>query len=339
MKVYEVCVKPASDFATPLQGDSLFGQICCQIAQDSELTGEISELLSDYAQNPFCVVSDPIMRFELKDKPVEYVMPKAFCFANRNKQVIAGDRESECKEYDARKKNKKAAWVVVSKQQPLSGSAMNNFNDLGAIKERYNLDKEWQPVKTYRQTHNSIDRYTGTTGSGGQFAPFSLGCISYDSNLTMSIFIGLRDDVVKSGIETALRRIGAFGYGADATTGKGRFNIVGDMREINLSELGDANGNAFYTLSAVVPEKNKYKKIFFEPFVRFGRHGGSRANSEFPFKQPVLKAAAGAVLVLNSPERGTNIYAGSAVKNLSKFSDTVEQGYSLVIPMKVEAVS
>lgn len=338
MKVYEVCIKPTSDFATPLQGDCLFGQICWQIAHDSELTGEISELLSDYVNNPFCIVSDPVMRFEKQDKTVEYVMPKAFCPDSRKKTSDV-DTKNENDEYDKHKKSKKASWVVVSKQNRLSGTSVADLADICSIRQRFSLEPDWQPRWDFRQSHNSIDRTTGTTGTSGQFAPFSTGRISYAPELVMSVFIGLRDDVVKSGIETALKRIGLFGYGADASTGKGRFEIVRGMVEFNLADLGDVNGNALYALSAIVPEKDKYPKIYFEPFVRFGRHGDARANSDCPFKQPVLKASAGTVLIRKSADRASEVYAGRGITGLSKFDETVEQGYSLVIPMKVESIS
>ena len=153
----------------------------------------------------------------------------------------------------------------------------------------------------------------------------------------MAVFVGIRDDIPKNGIKTALERIGHFGYGADATTGKGRFDVLG-MEEIDLAKLGDISGNALYALSAVVPEKDTYKKVYFEPFIRTGRHGDSKATSEHPFKQPVLKAAAGAVLIPNQPDMVRETYIGTAVKEVSLYKETVEQGYALVIPMKVENV-
>lgn len=336
MRVYEACIRPTSDFATPLQGDSLFGHICWQIVHDSSLVGKIDEVLLNYENNPFCVVSDPVMRFETEHGSVEYVLPKPFCPSKRREVSALMDRKQEDAEYNKRKEAKKIKWMRLSKQETLNDMDGLKLMELSDIRKRYGLELDWQAVIDYRQSHNSIDRFTGTTGSGGQFAPFALNRLSYGPGLTLSIFIGIRDGIDVEGLETAVKRIGKFGYGADATTGKGRFELVGQMEEIDLFDLGNKAGNAYYSLAALVPEKEKYEKIFFEPFVRFGRHGDRRATSGFPFKQPVLKAAAGAVLV---PKEGAELkerFVGLGVKNLSKHADTVEQGFSLVIPMKVE---
>lgn len=330
MKTYEVCLMPTSDFATKLQGDCLFGHICWQISHDPELVGKIDDILVDYDKNPFCVVSDPVARFDTNEG-VEYIFPKAFCAIAR-KEINATDSFLARKnDYDKRKSAKSSKWTLVSKKKKLS---LNNISDFGSLKE-LELDKTWKPSIEYRQSHNSIDRLTGTTGTSTAMAPFANDCIAWNHNTVLSVFIGIKENINKNGIKTAIERIGKFGYGADATTGKGRFSVL-SMEEINLTELGDCNGNALYTLSSMVPEENIYKKVFFEPFVRFGRHGDALAISEYPFKAPVLKAAAGAVLIPFSADTLKQNYVGCAIKGLSKHESTVEQGYSLVIPMKVE---
>lgn len=333
MKVYEVCIKPTSDFATPLQGDCLFGHICWQLAHDSELVGEIDDILSDYDRVPFCIVSDPVMRFNVNGE-IKYIFPKAFAPTGSKEITAMTSFDERKKEYDRRKSAKKAKWMLVSLNKKIS---LNNFATLTDIAKELNLEDDLKPFVEYRQSHNSIDRITGTTGTGGAFAPFTTNGIAWSPNLEMAIFIGIRDDIPRKGIKTALERIGNFGYGADATSGKGRFEVL-SMEEIKLTALGDVNGNALYSLSAVVPEKDAYKKVYFEPFIRTGKHGDAKATSEHPFKQPVLKAATGAVLIPNDIGMVKQTYVGMAVKNVSLFEETVEQGYALVIPMKVENV-
>lgn len=332
MKVYEVCIKPTSDFVTPLQGDCLFGHICWQIAHDPELVGEIDQILSDYDKSPFCIVADPVMKFKAEGEDY-FVFPKAFAPAGTSNIPATASFEQRKEEYDRRKAAKKAKWMLVSKTKKLS---TNNFAKLSDIKE-LGLESDWKPSYEYRQSHNTIDRTTGTTGTSAAFAPFAVNGIAWNSNLEMAVFVGVRDDISKTGIKTALQRIGKFGYGADASTGKGRFEVV-EMNEIDLNQFAVNDANALYTLSACVPEKEIYRKVYFEPFIRSGRHGDAKANSEFPFKQPVLKAAAGAVLVPNNVADIKQTYIGKAVKDVSMFKETVEQGYSLVIPMKVENV-
>ena len=128
MKVYEVCIKPTSDFATPLQGDSLFGHICWQIAHDSELVGEIDSVLSNYGSNPFCVVSDPVVCVN-KSGMTEYIMPKPFCPQTSRKIDVNASFEERKAEYANKKIVKKAKWVSVSKTNKLSVSKNTKFID------------------------------------------------------------------------------------------------------------------------------------------------------------------------------------------------------------------
>ncbi len=57
MKFYKFVIKPKGAFGTPLTGDTLFGHMCWAFA---EKYGEekLEEMLEDYDQNPFLIVSD-----------------------------------------------------------------------------------------------------------------------------------------------------------------------------------------------------------------------------------------------------------------------------------------
>ena len=78
--------------------------------------------------------------------------------------------------------------------------------------------------------------------------------------------------------------------------------------------------------------------MFFSPFTRFGRHGDVLAKSENPFKSPVIMADEGGVFVPEDSEILNKPYIGSAVTNISKAEPgTVAQGYSLFIPVAMEA--
>lgn len=335
MKVFEFRLKPVSDFATELQGDCLFGQICWQFAQDAALAGDISELLKDYHERPFCVVSDPCMVFE-KDARREYLLKTPFVQLPDNNDT-KGDFEKQKKQYAERKLKKRFKWTIVSTTERLEPLTGRNLVDVGQIRARYNLSSEWEPVRTLRQTHNSINRLTGTTGTGPAFAPYTSNLISWFPDTKFALFAGIRDDVKLEGIVEALRRLGLTGYGADASTGKGRFELIGDPVAVNLEDLGSTAPDSLCVLSSVVPEDGVYEKISFEPFVRFGRHGNMLATGATPFKQPVLKAAAGAVLVPEKDKWPKRPFVGTAVINLSKHKDTVEQGYALFMPVTTEA--
>ena len=142
---------------------------------------------------------------------------------------------------------------------------------------------------------------------------------------------------VEAAKELGVETIGWTGFGKDASTGLGRFEL-GEINEIDLLRMGSNMPNSCYTLAPCVPEKDSFRKMFFTPFTRFGRHGDVLAKSGSPFKNPVIMADEGGIFVPGDSEILKKPYIGSAATNISKAEPgTVAQGYSLFIPVKVEA--
>ena len=191
-------------------------------------------------------------------------------------------------------------------------------------------------VLDYTQPHNTINRLTGTTGEG-QFAPFAVDQTVYMPGAKLVVFVGLREDIKIEQMVKAIKQIGDSGYGKDASTGLGKFDVVGH-KEINLIAIGSENPNACLTLAPCVPESDMFSQMFFTPFTRFGRHGDVLAKSGKPFKNPVIMADEGAVFIFNGKAPADKPYIGTAVTGISKAEHkAVTQGYSLYIPVKVEA--
>lgn len=333
MKTYAICLKPESDFATELAGDCLFGQICWQLAQDESLAGKITSLLENYDTKPFLVVSDPVLTFNCKGKK-EFLLKRPFA-PPVERPFSELSFEDQKKLFSERKRRKGCKWVIVSEKEkldPTNADAPVNIDD---IISRYGLPEDWKPEASYFQYHNSIDRLTGTTGTDAAFAPFSQLLSAWQKDIKLSIFIGISGNFSITALKTSLDRIGVSGYGADASTGKGRFS-VGEIEEMDLRNLGHEKPDSLYTLGASLPASQIYQQICFEPAVRFGKHGNILANSEYPFKQPVLKAAAGAIFKPLEGYWPEKPFIGVSIKGLSKHAETVEQGYSLFIPVKSE---
>lgn len=333
MKVYAIDLKPESDFATDLTGDCLFGQICWQLAQDSQLAGNIDSLLSEYDHEPFAVISDPVISFQ-KDKTKEFLFRRPFV-PPIERPFAELTHEQQKSLFTDRKRRKGCRWVIVSDSQKLDPLNVDSPVNCADIIQRYGLADDWRPELTYTQYHNSIDRLTGTTGTDGAFAPFGQNLTAWSDDINLTVFAGLNEKISIDSLIKALERIGMTGYGADASTGKGRFS-VGDCKEVDLRKFGSAKPDSVYTLSSSLPAAEIYREICFEPSVRFGRHGNTLANSDYPFKQPVLKAAAGAVFKPIKDYWPQKSYIGRAIRGLSKHAKTVEQGYSLYIPVKSE---
>ena len=57
MRLYKTTITPISSFATPLKGDTLFGQICWAIRYIYK-EDRLNSLLQNYDTEPFLIVSD-----------------------------------------------------------------------------------------------------------------------------------------------------------------------------------------------------------------------------------------------------------------------------------------
>ncbi len=124
-----------------------------------------------------------------------------------------------------------------------------------------------------------------------------------------------------------------FGYGRDASSGLGRFQVV-ETQERQLPSGEQCNG--CYMLAPCCPGKDTVERSWFQPLTRFGKHGGGAELTGKPFKNPVVMAAEGAVFMQGAsmPE---NPYLGRGIAGVSKaIPETVVQGYSLYFPCDVE---
>ncbi|MCX7725053.1 MAG: hypothetical protein N2042_07405 [Thermodesulfovibrio sp.] len=340
MKTYEITIKPLSGFGTPLKGDTIFGHICWQAFYDEKIFGKsIEKLLSDYETNPFLVVSTAFPKIAEGYALKRPDMPLDMLF-----EIEKYDEREIIKK---RKELKKKKWMYVEKNTSLNSLRSDNLylNDEQLLNklatssdltnQRYLSKKDINSIVIdFTQPHNTINRLTGTTGED-QFAPYGVDQKVFMPEIEIVIFVALREDISIDSVKEALNRIGKSGFGKDASTGLGRFEVI-SHDEINLNYIGSEKPNACYTLAPCVLSKDAVKDIFFSPFIRFGRHGDVFAKSGKPFKNPVIMADEGAVVVVednifNKP------YIGSAIRGVSKAqSKTVTQGYSLYIPVKVE---
>jgi CRISPR-associated protein Csm4 len=344
VKIYEITIIPLTGLGTPMIGDSVFGTFCWQIANDDKLVGKkLDDLLSNYHTKPFVIFSSVYPKF-LSNKVYNYAfktpaLPLETIFnlpANREEKITK------------RKEFKSKKWMLVAENQKISSiKELEKVNDtelFEKIKSSINNETRKQIKRsgtksfsaTLQQFHNKINRVTGKTGEEG-FAPFSVFQEVYIPNMELSLFVGFDENSISiEQILTILQKIGDTGFGKDASIGLGKFK-VGEETEIDLSKIGSDSPNALYTLSPSVPEKGIYQEIYFQPFTRFGKHGDMLAKSDNPFKNPVIMADEGAVLIPKEKGYLEKNYIGTAVSNLSKsMKETVAQGYSLVIPINVE---
>lgn len=344
MKVYEIAIKPISGFATALKGDTIFGHFCWQIAYDKDLLGSpLNELLDDYSSNPFIVFSSAFPKFYI-EKKYHYAFKRPDLPIDEIFDFSAGKREK----IEKRKENKAKKWMMVKQGERVvsfKGAACVSDNDLFVMAKKNATDESMLKFKKsgsmsfhapFNQPHNTIDRRTGTTGVGG-FAPYSVDQHMYFPETKLALFVGINDSRISiEGVIKGLKRIGETGFGRDASTGSGRFEL-GEASDIDLFIMGAEKPNACYTLSPCVPEKDTFQKMFFAPFTRYGKHGDILAKSANPFKNPVIMADEGAVMFPKADDVFDKPYIGRGVTNISKAEPrSVMQGYSLYLPVRVE---
>jgi len=313
MQCFQLSIKPLTAFATPLRGDTLFGQLCWAIRyQDSER--KLTELLQDYKQDtPFMVVSDPMPAGHI---PRPSLPPHLLGF--------------DTTDIGQRKVQKSKKWLPVDKiNEPLS-----QWNDLlvdaHQIQTEMGLSKGFSMGQT--RIHNSINRKTGATAKGDGFAPFSRELAWYNPQATLQIYVLIDESQInKEKVLSAIQTVGSMGYGKEASSGLGKFEVISCE---TWQWVSNRKANAWLTLSPCAPQGGSWivDNCYYDTFVRFGRHGDAAVHSGKPFKNPVLMAETAAILT--PQENIEKTYCGQGLGGLSKaIEGTVQQGYAPVVPV------
>lgn len=342
MKLHEVTIKPISGFGTPLIGDTIFGHFCWQAVYDSGLlNGGLDRWIALYDERPFAIFSSAWPRFS--EEKARYALkrpalPNAILYPER----AEWDKKKLISE---RKELLKKRWMIIGQDLSLHLGAVVYKTDQELLEltrgkgpqeaSPWTADHEsGQIASQFDQSHNSINRLTMTTGGGG-FAPFVETAVSYYPGTELAIFVLVDEEATDiNRVAAGLERIGKWGYGKNASTGLGRFEVCGS-RGLNLP--APPSPNACYTLAPCVPQKGVFSDRCFDPFVRFGKHGDVLARAGSPFKNPVLMAAEGAVFFPGNSNSFDKPYIGKALLNTSKvIPQAVVQGYALYLPFRLE---
>ncbi len=304
MTLFRLQIEVRSAFATPPKGDTLFGQLCWQIAE-MEGAKRLEELLAGYTEGrPFAVVGDMLPGDTLLFPPVPL-----------SHLGMAFDPER-------RKEIKRRRSFSMARLQENGGRID------AALKEAC------MPIESSRwaetiQIRNSIDRIGGTTGEG--FDPFA----SLRSDLSTAeamLYLLVDNRVVDiTLIEEAFEALGAAGFGKDATVGRGRFAVV----SCEPFSFSASEPNAMLTLAPSVLAGQGFEEAYYEPFTRFGKHGGLLAHG-MPWKNPVLMADTFALVYARTPRSFIGVGLGGDGTVSVRMPQTVHQGYAPVIPVRLE---
>lgn len=315
-------IQPCSAFGGRIRGDTLFGQLCWA-ARHRFGQERLGKLLDGYLSGePFAIVSDAF--------PAGYI-PRPALPLHRYKAIADEDR----------KRVKKLVWVPIEAiEEPVTNwlkfarSEKELLTDAAAT-----VPNDTSLWAEHNQSHNSINRLTGTTGTG-EFAPYASARFWPLPGMPFDIYLAIDDsrlDVEE--LRALLGDIGTSGYGRDVTIGLGKF----DLLDLTPSDWpNQANANAALTLAPCAIQDGGFEpaRSWYQPFTRFGRHGDLAVHSGRPFKTPVLMADTGALLSLKGT--GNRFHAGKGLGgdgSLSKaagYEGTVHQGYAPVLRVYME---
>lgn len=312
MRGLKLTLRLCGDLGTPLRGDTLFGQLCWALAMRRGVH-ELEAALSGYTQGkPFLIVAD--------------ACPKGFL--PKPELPAPATSTDDADAFRRRKAWSKRRWIPAGcLAQPLVKAYL-----------AVNLDDPVLPEQTM-QPHNTINRLTGTTGTG-MFAPYQTSRLSTadlrsrnydlhilfdDNRMSQPLFLEMLEDVGKTG------------YGRDASLGLGKFEVDGiDDWQAPMMQAG----GSYVALAPCAPPVHSLDagRSYWRTFTRFGRHGGP-AFTGAVFKAPLLLADTGAVLTTSEISAGQT-FIGRGVGGDGRLSKqipgTVHQGYAPVIPVNLE---
>ncbi len=350
MRLYEIVLRPQTAFGTPLVGDTLFGQFCWQVLYQPDLVKRpFEQLVTEYPEKPFVVFSSAWPRW-VEQGRVWYAfprpaLPRSFWQEQTTPAGSSGCREKLRQRPD--KALKKKRWLAVADDFQIDHRRLLDDRELwhkviGGLPPTSPLYRQLYRSENQRlimiqgQPHNTINRWHNRTGSE-PFRPYTLDVLFYCPGLTLAVFVLLAEDAI--GIDQVcrgLRQLGRCGFGRDASTGLGRFEVA-ESREIPWQQM--PSGEALFTLAPSVPTAGSYRRAYYQPLVRFGRHGDRLATSRNPFKAPVVMAQAGAVFVPALDEALARPWWGCGLTGLSKTeTKTVGQGYAPYLPLQLEGI-
>jgi CRISPR-associated protein Csm4 len=309
MNTLKFTLRPLSAFATPLAGDTLFGQLCWA-ARERFGEPRLRELLDGYvAGRPFLVVSDGFPSGLLP-------RPTAPDFA----------LGLAAKDPARRKQARTHRWLPAGgADQPIT----RWMNELTAS----------ETVRPLVLTQNTINRYTGTTGEG-QFAPRQVDRSFFGgAEARIDVYAVIDERLPTDALHRLLADVGNHGFGRDATTGLGKFEVEQPVD----AALPQRGSHYWLTLAPCQPNPDELiaDACCYAPLTRFGRHGNIAAVTAEPFKRPLLMIATGALLSSREPAQwafhGCGL-GGSGNRVSNVIPDTVHQGYAPVVPLRLEPV-
>jgi len=301
MKCFKIDITIQSAFATTPKGDTLFGYFCWMLAE-MDGSSELTKLLKGYTNGkPFAIFSDFLAGNRILFPPV----PNAYLGIEFDPQE--------------RKAFKRKRAISIEK-----------LNELGNVIDKRSKEAcEDISITTPKESihmRNSLSRIIGTTGEN--FDPFASKRFDLEENRGTIYVLLDTNRMSEEKFTNILNIMGKSGFGKDATIGRGRFSVD----KIEPIKWENKGYNAILTLSPSILSGQEFKEAYYEPFTRFGKHGGLLSHG-IVWKNPILMADSFALVrVENLPKFIGKGLGGDGSLSVQLY-ETVHQGYAIALPV------
>jgi hypothetical protein len=185
-----------------------------------------------------------------------------------------------------RKKARKARWITREGFRACQAGELPPVNSLsrdGGIRDHVEL-------------HNLLTRTSKSSSNGGQL--YALSSQMLKGVPLLSIYVRATDDNA-AWFARLLVELSTFGFGAEASTGKGEFEFSGELEPAEDLETV-RNPNAITIVSTFQPGASDPIDGFWESFVKYGKLGPD-FGVENVFKRPMLMFRPGALFRVPAP--------------------------------------
>lgn len=289
MQLYKATIKLESSLVTPLKGDTIWGHVVWGIA-NHEGDEAVAKFLEDCkTSEPAFIVSSAFPKGTIC-KPFPQHEP-------RKLDMKTGD-------YAQIKKNKKIKYVSAGEY----------------IKEITGTDNTAFKFEKVQIMHNAIDRFSNTVEEGTLFAVQELW--AKQSEFDLYILSSYDINRVKELLDWAFEN----GYGADASTGKGKITVLG----VKAAETKQKS-TKYVALAPFVMDFSNIKEdsLRADTFIRTGKIGGAFASVISPYKKTVVLFDEGAVFETEEPVQ----FIGNLITDVHSDSRICQAGFAPVIPI------
>lgn len=311
MVLYRAAIRPLVSYASPLQGDTLFGAFSWSYRYcygEESLENLLEEIREGKEQvifsNGFPGGTLPLP-LGIRDTEADF-------------ETIQG-KEARKKAYQEHKKLKSARYVTREWFRKIQGGDYAGFS--AGLRD--------EEAKEASVVHNMVSRQEGTVrnidGSGSLYEEDEF-FVKKDCVYDIYILSSLPEDRLRKVVDMMF----LLGIGKNKSVGKGAFEVKEWHEETELRKCDKSNG--FVALSNFIPDQSDPVEGRYKTLVKYGKLDREYAMSENPYKKPLIFIQAGAIF----KDEKVKMHYGRCVSKVSTMDNVVTNAQTIAIPMWIE---